>query len=65
MQAPLREAAGIKGDDAIGFPQLLDHLSDQYRDQWAMIPGRGADEFLDDQALDIDEGGDLLSILAI
>ena len=28
MRAPLREAAGIKGDDAIGFPQLLDHLPD-------------------------------------
>jgi hypothetical protein len=30
-----------------------------------MIPGRGADELLQDQALDIDEGGDLLSILAV
>src|SRR5262245_11661478 len=30
----------------------------------AMIPWRGADELLQDQALNIDEGGDLLSILA-
>src|SRR5437867_548502 len=30
-----------------------------------MIPGRCADEGLDDQALDIDKGGDLLSILAV
>src|SRR5215510_695445 len=65
MPAPLGEAAGIKGDDAIGFPQLLNHLSDQHREQWAMIPGRGADELWQDQALDIDEGGDRLSILAV
>ena len=48
MPASLREAAGIKGDDAIGFPQLLDHLADQHREQRAMIPGRGADKLLDD-----------------
>src|SRR5499427_10357396 len=30
-----------------------------------MISGRGADERLEDQALDIDEGGDLLRILAV
>ena len=30
-----------------------------------MIPGRGADELLDDQPLDIDQGGDLLGILAV
>ena len=30
-----------------------------------MIPGRGADELLQDQALDIDQGGDLLGILAV
>jgi hypothetical protein len=29
-----------------------------------MIPGRGADELLQDQALDIDQGGDRLGILA-
>src|ERR1044072_3042596 len=65
MRAPLREAAGIKGDDPIRFPQLLDYLSDQPREQRAMIPGRGADELLQDQAFDIDEGGDLLRILAV
>ena len=64
MRPPFREAAGIEGDDTIGFPQSLDHLSDLYRDQRAMIPGRGADELLQDQALDIDQGGDRLGILA-
>ena len=33
-------------------------------DQRAMIPGRGADEVLDDLSLDIDEGRDVLGILA-
>src|SRR5262245_22311091 len=33
MRAPLREAAGIKGDHTIGLPQLLDHLSNQDLDQ--------------------------------
>ena len=65
MPAPLREAAGIKGDHAIGFPQLIDHLSDQHRHQRAMSPGRCADELLDDQALDINQSGDLLGILAV
>jgi hypothetical protein len=65
MPASLREAAGIKGDDAIRFPQLLDHLSDQHREQRAMSPGRSADKLLQDQALDIDEGGDRLRILAV
>src|SRR5215813_13228600 len=64
VRAALREAAGIKGDDAIGFAQLLDDLSDQYRDQRAMIPGHRANEVLDDLSLDIDEGGDGLGILA-
>ena len=65
MRPPLREAAGIKGDHTIGFPQLLDYLSNQDLDQRTMIPGRGADERLDDQTLDIDQGGDLLGILAV
>ena len=65
MRPPLREAAGIKGDHPIGFPQLLDDLSDQYLDQWTMIPGRGPNELLQDQALDIDEGRNLLGILAV
>ena len=30
-----------------------------------MIPGRGADEVLDDLSLDIDQGGDLLRILTL
>ena len=33
-------------------------------DQRAMIPGRGADEVLDDLALDIDQRRDVLGILA-
>jgi hypothetical protein len=64
MCAALGEAARIEGDDAIGVPQPLDHLSDQHREQRAMIPGRGADERLQDQALDIDQGRDALGILA-
>src|SRR5919108_6478791 len=62
MRAPLREAAGIKGDHTIGLPQLLDDLSNQDLDQRAMIPGGCADERLDDQTLNIDEGGDLLRV---
>src|SRR5215471_17189742 len=65
MRAPLRKAAGIKGDHPIGLPQLLDYLSNQDLDQRAMIPGGGANELLDDQTLNIDEGGDLLRILAV
>jgi hypothetical protein len=65
VRAALREAAGIKGDDAIGFAQLLDHLPDQPGDQWPMIPGSDANEVLDDLSLDIDSGGDFLGILAV
>jgi hypothetical protein len=65
MRPALGEAAGIKGDDAIGFAQPLDHLSDQHREQRAMIPGRGADERLQDQALDIDQSRNRLGILAV
>jgi hypothetical protein len=54
----------IKGDDAIGVPQLLDHLPHQHAYQRAMIPGGGADERLQDQALDIDQRRDGLNILA-
>ena len=64
MRAPLREAAGIKGDHAIRFTQLIDQLSDQHLDQQAMIPGRRADERLYDQALDIDQRRYFLGILA-
>src|SRR5438552_10531972 len=64
MRAALRETARIEGDDAIGFPQLLDHFSDQHLDQWPVIPGRRANEVLQDEALDMDEGGAIFSILA-
>ena len=65
MRAALREAAGIESDHAIGFPPLLDHLGDQDRDQRAMIPRCGTDEVLDDLSLDIDQGRNLLGILAV
>src|SRR5262245_51289239 len=65
MRAALWEATGIKGDDAIGFAQLLDDLSNQHGDQGPMVPGSGANEVLDDLALDLDEGGDGLGILAM
>ena len=64
MRAPLREAAGIKSNDAIGFPQSLNDLSDQYLDQGPVIPERGADEVLQDLALDIHQRRDVLDILA-
>ena len=63
MRTALREAARIKGDDAIGFTQLLDHLSDASLDQRAMVPEGCANEVLQDLSLDIDQGGDLLGIL--
>src|SRR6266446_25488 len=65
MRAPLWETAGIEGDDPIGFPQPINDLSDQHGNQRPMIPRRRADKFLHDQALDSDEGGDLLGILAV
>jgi|RhiMetdeSRZDD1v2_1073273.scaffolds.fasta_scaffold398988_2 hypothetical protein len=61
---PLREAAGIKGDDAIGGPQRLAHLSDPHRAQRAMLPGRWADDLLQDHALDLDQRRDGLGMLA-
>ena len=64
MCAALGEAAGIKSDDAIGFPQPLDHLPNQHAHQRAMIPGGGADELLQDEALDIDQGRNHLGVLA-
>ena len=65
VRAALGETTGIKGDDAIGCTQLIDHLSDQYRDQRAVVPGRDADEVLDDLSIDIDQGGDVLGVLAL
>ena len=65
MRPPLGKAARIKGDDAIGFAQPLGHFSDQHRDQRAMIPPCCPDEVLQDLSIDIDQGRDLLSILAV
>jgi hypothetical protein len=64
MRAPLGEAAGIKGNDALGFPQPIDHLPHQHTNQRAMIPGGGADELLQNQALDVNQRCDVLGILA-
>jgi hypothetical protein len=64
VRAALGETARIKSDNAIGFTQASGHLRHQHLNQWAMIPWCGADEFLDDLAVDIDEGGDVLGILA-
>src|SRR5215472_10057079 len=64
MGAALGETTRIEGDNAIGLAQAMDHLRHQHFDQRAMIPWRSADELLDDQALDIDERGDVLGIFA-
>ena len=64
MRAPLGEAAGIKGDDAIGLPQLLDPLPHPHTHQRAMSPGGSADELLQDEALDINQRCDVRGILA-
>src|SRR5215468_3111472 len=64
MRAALGEAAGIEGDDTIGCAQPMHHLTDQHRDQRAMIPWRRADERLHDQALDIDQGCNFLGVFA-
>src|SRR6266700_7144218 len=65
VRAPLRKAAGIEGDDAIGFTRLSVHFGDQHRDQRPMIPGRRPNEVLDELSLHIDQGGDCLSILTL
>jgi hypothetical protein len=65
MRPAFGKAARIKGDDPIGFPQPLDHLSHQHHDQRLVVPGCRTNEGLHDQALDIDQGGNLLGILAI
>src|SRR5215470_11947288 len=64
VRAAFGETTGIKSDDAIGFPQPSDDLSDQHLDQRPVIPGRGADEVLQDQALDLNQRRDGLGILA-
>src|SRR5215475_1310714 len=53
MRPALGEAAGIKGENTIGFAQPLDHLADEHGHQGPMIPGHCADEVLDDLALDL------------
>src|ERR671925_1232696 len=62
MRAALGEAARIEGDDGIGLAQSMRHLRHQHLNQRTMIPWHGADECLDDLSLDINEGGDVLSI---
>src|SRR5712691_12181364 len=64
MCAALGKAPRIEGDNAIGCPQLSDHLSNQDLDQRPVVPWRCADEVLHDQALDIDQGCYFLGILA-
>ena len=63
VRAALGETARIEGDDAIGLAQSTGHLRHQHLEQRAMIPWCSTDEFLDDLALDIDEGGDVLGIV--
>jgi hypothetical protein len=64
VRASFGETAGIKRDDAIGFPQPSDDLTDQHLDQRPVIPGSSADEVLHDQALDLNQCRAGLSILA-
>src|SRR5713226_7161645 len=65
MCAAFGKAARIEGEDAIGCTPLSDYRSDQHGDQWPMIPEGGAHEVLQDLSLDIDQGGDLLGMLAV
>jgi hypothetical protein len=58
------ETAGIERDDALRLAQAIGHLTHQHLDQRLVVPGRGANEGLQDLALDIDERRDVLSILA-
>ncbi len=51
-RAPLGQAAGITGAEALGFPQPLDHVSTQPGEHQPVLPGgrpaaRGSDEALD------------------
>jgi hypothetical protein len=64
MGTALGKTARIEGDDAIGLAQAMRHLRHQDLDQRAMIPRGGADEFLDDQSLNMDERGDVFGIFA-
>src|SRR5215831_7065818 len=64
MRPPLGKTARIKGDDAIGFAEPLDDLSNQHLDQRPVVPGCGANAFLHDLSLHLDEHCDVLGILA-
>jgi hypothetical protein len=65
VRAALGETAGSEGNDAIRLAQLIGHLANYHLDQRAMIPWHRPDEVLPDLALDIDQGGDCLGMLAI
>jgi hypothetical protein len=64
MRPPLGKTARIKGDDAIGFAEPIDDLSNQHLDQRPVVPWCGANECLHDLSLHIDERRDVLGILA-
>src|SRR5262245_15802921 len=64
MGTTLGKTARIEGEDAIGLAQSMRHLRHQDLDQRAMIPWGGADAFLDDQSLNIDESGDVFGMFA-
>ena len=64
MRPPLGKTARIKGDDAIGFAEPIDDLPNQHLDQRPVVPWCGANEFLHDLSLHIDERRDVLGILA-
>ncbi len=65
MRPALGKAARIKGDDPIGFTQPMHHLPDQHLDQRAMVPWCRTDKLLQDQALDIDQGRNVLGVFAV
>src|SRR4029453_1703952 len=64
VRAALGETVRIKSDDASGLAQSAGYLSHQHLDQRAMIPRGCPDECLHDLPFDIDEGGNVLGILA-
>jgi hypothetical protein len=64
MRAAFGKATGIEGNDTVGFPQAIGHLSNQHRQQWPMVPWHDTDEVLDDLSPHIDQGRNFFSILA-
>jgi len=54
VRATFGEAAGIKGDDAIGLTQSIGHLTHPHLDQRSTLPWGGANTCLQDLSLDID-----------